>query len=529
MKANRFVRILVSLSLVIFSIGNAFAYDPIGSSVSITSQGRIALTPGPYLDGFSAGTSINFWGDITSAFAKGGSTATCTASYENNPSIAYGRSGYSLKLDYDVRDAESFAGYSSRMGSGTNLRMYNYLSFWVKGLQGGEYFKTEIHHADYDPDRPLGQNNNYHSHVYINEYLRGGVTTNWQKVVIPLDAFGNISDWSSINELVFVFENSQCITNNSRTRGTVYIDNISFGYQFLEYVLIDSFDDKVGVNSLGGNCGNTSGNPAGGEVYGSFDYTDAGELWYYFENVFDPRYYAYFSVIGGGDSGFVAQPRDFSRYDKMVFTIKSSAANLNCIKVQLNCPTFGQGNFFRFLKNVITNDWRMIEIPLTHFTTSGWVGNGQNVVGTGKIRELGEVVFVRDGWMSKYADWDGGVQTGTFWIRSVQLLTDTYSEDTTPPNAPSAPSTTGDVIVTLTSTADSRMNDSSMENVRFEYNDGGVWKAIQYAFDTSDRTYVVRWDTGNLAPGTYQIRAVAMDTVGKETRSALSTHTVRLK
>lgn len=514
MRLKAVTSILLIFILACGAPGMAFAYNPLSGAVAITSQGTIPFTPGPLLDGFDGVVGVNAWGDLTGTFSSDNPptpTARCDASYESSTGIVFGGTGHSLKLDYNVTKSESYVGYSSKLG-GEGLSSYNHLSFWVKGANAinGEYFKIELKNN-------FSDDNSNHAAVYVTDYLDGGVTTDWQKVVIPLDAFANINDWTSMREFVIVFENSQSTTNGSPTSGIVYIDNINFGYQFLGFVRIDHFGDKVSIGALGGNCNHTSGS---GAVYGSYEYTDvatncrdyANGLGFHFENVYDPRYYAYYSVVGGGDTGSLQQPRDFSAYDKLAFWAKSSSNNVNSLKLELHCPT-SQDNYFHYFQNTFTTSWQYISLPLTEFTTTGWPGQGTSIISSGKINSLGEIVFTRDGWFSKYGDWDYLEFSGSFYIDKVQLEENGYAPDITLPGVPSAPGVVGNNVLTLTTTASSRSTDSTMENIRFEYNDGG-WKAIGYDYDTTDAAYSVVWDVRHLTPGTYNVRVVAMDASG---------------
>ena len=528
--------IMVLLVVTTFSaraIAAGRSYATIGSAVSVTSTGTVPIRPNPLLDDFSKGTIITCWGTTTSTTVKTGTTATISASYPLTPSVVFGASGRSLQLTYDVNATGSWAAYVTSLGD-QSIADYKYLSFWVKGSTGGEYFKIELHHKNYDYTKAVGYNNDYKAEVYITDYLDGGVTTGWKKVVIPLDAFGNIADRSAIKELVITFDYAACDTNSSSKSGAVYIDNISFGKQFLGFVRIDHYGDKVGKDALGGNCGHTSG---GGTIYGSYAYSDtsgqydgfANGLVFNFTNVMDPRYYAYFSVIGGGDDGGIQQPRDFSSYQKFSFSVKSSSVNVTCLKVELHCPT-NTNNYFHFLngkkgQEAITTSWTDIRIPLSDFTTTGWKNQGTQI-SSSDLSKLGEVVITRDGFMSNptWNDWDPGQYTGTFYIDNIQLEIDGYQPDTTAPISPSAPGiTVNGNIVTLTSSAYTRFQDPSMECVYFSYTSGGTEHKVAFNYDTEDNNYSAVWDVSALPSGTYSMQAVAMDAAGNYTPSATTT------
>ena len=54
-------------------------------------------------------------------------------------------------------------------------------------------------------------------------YIISGITDEWQKFAIPFEKFRTISDWSSMNELVIVFDD----INTSPKVGSIYVDQIS--------------------------------------------------------------------------------------------------------------------------------------------------------------------------------------------------------------------------------------------------------------------------------------------------------------
>ncbi|MDP2913184.1 MAG: carbohydrate binding domain-containing protein, partial [Candidatus Omnitrophota bacterium] len=105
-----------------------------------------------------------------------------------------------------------------------DIRRYNYLSFWIKGLGAGEEIKLELH-QDIDNDGRFVFGKDITSFVYVTDYLpEGRIGLTWQKALIPLKDFTDLTDISKMIELVFVFENKK-----GDTKGAVYIDDILFG------------------------------------------------------------------------------------------------------------------------------------------------------------------------------------------------------------------------------------------------------------------------------------------------------------
>ena len=88
---------------------------------------------------------------------------------------------------------------------------YTYLSFWVKGKQGGEKFSVKI------ADKKLIEIEDSTGVGKINRLLPNGVTREWQEVYIPLNRLVNI-DKTQLGGLTFDF--------NFPGNHTVYIDDI---------------------------------------------------------------------------------------------------------------------------------------------------------------------------------------------------------------------------------------------------------------------------------------------------------------
>lgn len=511
------------------------------AAVTVTKQDGVSatasklLTPGPLLDDFSKGTSVNLWGGATSVCAKSGTTASIAPSYLKGVAVPTTGSitptGTCLQLTYDVSATDSWAAYVTFLGN-ASISSYNYLSFWVKGSTGNELLKIELHHANYDSSQAEGYNNNYKSAIYVTDYLDGIVSTSWKKVTIPLDAFVNITDRAQIKELVLTFENSQSSLNGSPTSGIVYISNISFGKEFLGYVKINNFSRKCAtpqtgcaVNSTGGQSGVASWlGTCGSAIISPTQYVSYPRgLKFYFTGMSGgtDRWFSYYMIFGGGDTGWVESPHDFSAYSQLSFAVKGAVGDEYGIKVELNCS---ERATYYFAKNVIKTDlsWDTIKIDLANFKDSD--SNGTPTGNSVNPATLKKCSFVYTYWLTAW----GGKSTGTIYIDDVQFQISGYTADTTAPARPSSlTSATNGNIVTLTSVASSGTTDPSMENVRFEACINSVWTVIAYDYNTTDGLYSVKWDVSSLPAGKYIIRAVAMDAVGLESeeRAALYTKT----
>ena len=194
---------------------------------------------------YSNGTLTNSLGGISGG--KETLPGVLYATVNTDEGCTRGACGYSAQIDYDVARLGEYAFYWMKLGgelpgkdkatATVDLKNYNYLSFWVKSGKNGGNIKIELH-QDIDNNGIFEFGKDITSYIYANAYLKSGALTNkWQKVTIPLKYFTKITDWSKALELVFVFENK---TGN--TVGTVYIDDIIFGYRPLD--VLDARDEK---------------------------------------------------------------------------------------------------------------------------------------------------------------------------------------------------------------------------------------------------------------------------------------------
>ncbi len=122
--------------------------------------------------------------------------------------------GYSVKLSYDVDSPNpAYNGMWMKL-NGENATAYNTLTFYVKGSKDSGFTKrVKVEMKDMSNKS--------------SPYIVSNITDQWQKVSIPFEKFRRITDWSSMNEFVVVFDD----INSSPKTGAVYIDNIAFEKQ----------------------------------------------------------------------------------------------------------------------------------------------------------------------------------------------------------------------------------------------------------------------------------------------------------
>ena len=119
--------------------------------------------------------------------------------------------GYAIRLDYDVDSPNpAYNGFWMKL-NGEDATAYNTLTFYVKGDAGAGFtkrLKLELKDMTNKPS----------------PYIVTGITDQWKKVSIPFEKFRRITDWKSLNELVFVFDD----INSSPKTGTIFIDQVAF-------------------------------------------------------------------------------------------------------------------------------------------------------------------------------------------------------------------------------------------------------------------------------------------------------------
>jgi len=400
LKTATILALLLSLCGIVFG----GVVDTAGVEVNSTVEETILL--GPVLDDFNDGGRLNNWGYNTDSFASTG-VVSCV---ESRDATSPKEGAFCLKLDYDVSETASYAGYRSLLG-GENLSVYTSISFWVKGTVGGEFFKVELKNNSTDPNRNRAA-------VYVTDYLDGGVTTSWQEVTIPFHNFVNLDDWTDMTELVLVFENSQSVTNGSPTQGIIYIDKISFGTSSVNEVRIDYFGDKLGTCALGGNIGDMQKNdPPPMDFSYSFTTNEYVSSPGALESTYDvtsDSWGGQYIIFGGGEDGWTEIPHDFSDYNYVSFYVKTKSATENpkILKVEMvdrPNPPFPAV----YLKKMTTSWGEKYVISLSWFS---YVLEGVTYkLDKSRIKKM---TFVYEDW--RIQD-EGGNETGVLYIDNLQF------------------------------------------------------------------------------------------------------------
>lgn len=135
-------------------------------------------------------------------------TQTCFESFCST--IKHGDIGFSLKIDYDVDSPNpAYNGFWLKL-MGEDFSKYNNFKFWIKGDTNKGY--TKVLKIELKNDK--GE---------VGKYYVTGITEQWQEIVVPFNKMAGITDFSSMEEFVIVFED-RIATDKE---GSIYIDDIS--------------------------------------------------------------------------------------------------------------------------------------------------------------------------------------------------------------------------------------------------------------------------------------------------------------
>jgi hypothetical protein len=117
---------------------------------------------------------------------------------------------YPLRLTYNFgEDKPQIQNFSMHLPN-IDLRKFDSLIFSIRSFKGKTPKLLKI---------SLENKKRESSRVYFSD-----ISERWQKVTIPLDRFKDITDWSAITKISFIFE----AWNLDSKNGKVLIDNVTF-------------------------------------------------------------------------------------------------------------------------------------------------------------------------------------------------------------------------------------------------------------------------------------------------------------
>lgn len=325
-------RLSVLLGSVLGCLGTP-SLLPAATSASIPASASV--TRPLVIDNFNSGVEVNIWGGANGVVPDGSLTRTYVTD------IA--RSGYGLRLTYDMSLAGlGWNAFYMKLGfalpSGdvtpTDLTPYGQLVFWARGAAGGEQLKIQLTNNSSNAGRRS-------AFVYVNDYLDGGLTTTFQEVRIPLEAFANLDSLTNVVELTFAFETAYASANGLPMTGTVYIDDVSVDPAHRSFLRVDHFGDAWGWSALGGNMGDMAGGSATAthsysSIASQYHLTPKGLVSNYNVSAFG-SWAGHFQVLGGDANGWTAVPMDVSRFRwfRLWARAANNASNPEKIKIEI--------------------------------------------------------------------------------------------------------------------------------------------------------------------------------------------------
>lgn len=126
-----------------------------------------------------------------------------------------GDSGKSLRIEF-IRLRGGDECHLALRVPGADLADQGSLTFWVKGSEGGEIFDVGLSDSELDRRDKLPE-----PMAPIEKSLPGGVTREWQKVVIPLDQLRKSGGSQQAGSVIIAF-------NRITKYSVIHIDDVQF-------------------------------------------------------------------------------------------------------------------------------------------------------------------------------------------------------------------------------------------------------------------------------------------------------------
>jgi len=311
----------------------------------------------------------------------------------------------SLKIMYNKIDEKSFCGtYVILMA---DLSKYSTLTFMIKGQKGGEAFEIGLN------DTISNKREDAVIIGSIYRYLPDGITTEWQKVIIPLEDFFG-SNMSKVYSIVFHF--------NEVGRGAFYIDDIQFHAEHLfnledeiyktGYLLLDDFDHSD-LNLLGRKTNTYKKLPSvcASERVESPRAGNKGRSLKIIYNKDSTGWCGYFSLLNQIDGEYF----DLSKYKNVSFMVKGEKGGetFQIGMADKNWMNIGDslkaGQIEDFLPGGVTSEWQEVTIPLVKFGSLDLTQMGSFVIDFNKKQKgviyLDNLKFILKTKEELLADW----------------------------------------------------------------------------------------------------------------------------
>ncbi|HBQ20487.1 MAG: hypothetical protein A2Z91_07580 [Deltaproteobacteria bacterium GWA2_38_16] len=208
-----------------WKVGQLYHHSPEKSfSSGKIDMGMLKSIPPTIVDGYAKIADFNNGlenqvGGFFNEFQKAPSKSFVTL----NPTIFRGSVGRSLEIIYE-KESQGFCGawvHFFDFKKPPKERIYldatklQYLSFWVRGKEGKEDVSIQLADASWEKT----EDSVYYGK--ISDYLKGGITTEWQRVLIPLkQEFYKNLHFKKLAGLTFNFR--------EKSKGTLYVDDVAF-------------------------------------------------------------------------------------------------------------------------------------------------------------------------------------------------------------------------------------------------------------------------------------------------------------
>ena len=263
------------------------------------------------------------------------------------------------KFAYNCLAEEDIYWHSTHVWDDVNLldiSYFNYLSFYVRGEEGGEDFYIQIQYGD-----PLQV-----SEIHSSDYFT--VTDTWQKVNIPLIVFNGL-DKTKVRAIRLEFRHDLL-----NPQGIIYLDNIGFASFIQKRVLIDDFNDDIFNRNSFLNWTGWGGSDTFEVVdialhtYGGYKTNNAKKITYNIIEVDEDDWFA--SNVWDNTAFF-----DASDFEYFSFRVKGEAGDEDFyIQLQygepliLDEPEEPLSQIHSPDHFTVTTEWQQINIPIEAFT-----------------------------------------------------------------------------------------------------------------------------------------------------------------
>ena len=311
---------------------------------------------------FNFADKINDLDGIYDSWTKDPADPTMGCSITFSDKHRQGEKGYSLRVDYDVDSPnEAFCGVWMRL-EGIDLANYKTLEFDIKG------------------DAELGFTHQLNLEIkgpkQVSKVVISGIKSEWKHIVLPFNRFKGITDWTKMQELVFVFVDKTCDIK----KGRLNVENMYFNTETYSptNLMVADFQVPSTSTNLGGEFNAWTRDPNSETEYCRFDfiYDEVDK-----KNIVLQIDYR---VESPNDSyngmWFKLSSSDLRNYKKLSFRLKGDTeiGYPDQFKIELKTRIDPLSNKKKPIKvsdtmevdktNVpVTKSWKTVEIPLKQF------------------------------------------------------------------------------------------------------------------------------------------------------------------